>query len=615
MGGLGEQVRDGRRRPALRRARPEASRPLIERMATEPGLLERLQAGIRPPARFAAHVDTLEARYRGGAPERTVGSATAARRALGRRPRPPHEPLDHQPGGRRPAPRRRGLRLQRVERTGVTNDPPLAHLADVEVRHQWPPDFSPAPGGRLAVIQPWEFGAIPADWVEPIERNVDELWVPSEYVRRMYIDSRHRRRAASTSSPTASTSTASRPTARASDARRPRRPPAVRRRAHPPQGPGRAARGLPAGVRRPRRRHARRQGLRRARRLPGTRPRRPARVRRPRARCRASSPRGRAVGRGDGRALPRLRRPRASVPRRGLRDAGARGDGLRPAGDRHRRRPDRRVLPAGRRVAYPRGARPLPDGRVDQWVLRRRAVDARARRGPPRRADGRRGRRRRAARPPRPRRRRGGTAALGWDAVAAAYRERILALAAQPPAAGTPATGAVPRARRRRVRARPGDARPGAGPTVSASSSPRGRAAPAGADACLHLLADSRTDGTIDELADRVMAAAAAAGVDLDGVADIDLLVRPLAAGDDDRLLHAAVDAYVPLHDACAATCATRARPAAPWSSSGTSRPSWPASPARVSAACAAAVWPFVRCPAPRGKPASRRGAPDRSPA
>ena len=77
-----------------------------------------------------------------------------------------------------------------------------------------------------------------------------------------------------------------------------------------------------------------------------------------------------------------------------------------------------------------------------------------------------------------------------------------------------------------------------------------GRAA--GADACLHLLADSRTDGTIDELADRVMAAAAAAGVDLDAVADIDLLVRPLAAGDDDRLLHAAVDAYVPLHDACA---------------------------------------------------------------
>jgi len=48
-----------------------------------------------------------------------------------------------------------------------------------------------------------------------------------------------------------------------------------------------------------------------------------------------------------------------------------------------------------------------------------------------------------------------------------------------------------------------------------------------------------------------VMATAAAAGVDLDAAADIDLLVRPLAGGDDDRLLHGAVDAYIPLHAAC----------------------------------------------------------------
>jgi hypothetical protein len=75
--------------------------------------------------------------------------------------------------------------------------------------------------------------------------------------------------------------------------------------------------------------------------------------------------------------------------------------------------------------------------------------------------------------------------------------------------------------------------------------------APAGSDACLHLLADSRVDGTVDDLADQVMRAADAAGVDLEAAADIDLLVRPLASGDDDRLLHAAVDAYVPLHDAC----------------------------------------------------------------
>src|SRR5262249_16428491 len=82
-----------------------------------------------------------------------------------------------------------GLAVQRVERTGATADEPLPHVAEVEVRHQWPPDFTEAPSGRLALIQPWEFGAIPRDWVAPITENVDELWVPSEFVKRMYVDS------------------------------------------------------------------------------------------------------------------------------------------------------------------------------------------------------------------------------------------------------------------------------------------------------------------------------------------------------------------------------------------------------------------------------------------
>ncbi len=64
---------------------------------------------------------------------------------------------------------------------------PLPFSADVEVRHQWPPDLSPARAARLAVIQPWEFGAIPSDWLPGLEANVDELWVPSEYVRAMYV--------------------------------------------------------------------------------------------------------------------------------------------------------------------------------------------------------------------------------------------------------------------------------------------------------------------------------------------------------------------------------------------------------------------------------------------
>lgn len=58
---------------------------------------------------------------------------------------------------------------------------------DVTVRHHWPPDFSPVADGKLVVIQPWEYGSIPKAWVDPINGAVDELWVPSSFVRECYI--------------------------------------------------------------------------------------------------------------------------------------------------------------------------------------------------------------------------------------------------------------------------------------------------------------------------------------------------------------------------------------------------------------------------------------------
>jgi glycosyltransferase involved in cell wall biosynthesis len=39
------------------------------------------------------------------------------------------------------------------------------------------------------LIQPWEFGAVPVQWVAAITRDVDELWVPSEFVRASYVRS------------------------------------------------------------------------------------------------------------------------------------------------------------------------------------------------------------------------------------------------------------------------------------------------------------------------------------------------------------------------------------------------------------------------------------------
>lgn len=72
--------------------------------------------------------------------------------------------------------------LQRTRRA-------LSGTADVHVRHRWPPDFTPPPEGHWVMIQPWEFGSLPVEWVRKISAGVDEVWVPSHYVRSGYIKS------------------------------------------------------------------------------------------------------------------------------------------------------------------------------------------------------------------------------------------------------------------------------------------------------------------------------------------------------------------------------------------------------------------------------------------
>ena len=77
--------------------------------------------------------------------------------------------------------------LQRVDRDGLSSETPLPHPADIEVRHQWPPDLSTPASGRLVILAPWEFGSIPRSWLDGLAQT-DEIGVPSEYVRRMYLD-------------------------------------------------------------------------------------------------------------------------------------------------------------------------------------------------------------------------------------------------------------------------------------------------------------------------------------------------------------------------------------------------------------------------------------------
>lgn len=55
----------------------------------------------------------------------------------------------------------------------------------VVIRHSFPPNWEQPQAGRWIHIQPWEFGHLPQAWMEPLQR-VDEIWAPSEYVRRIY---------------------------------------------------------------------------------------------------------------------------------------------------------------------------------------------------------------------------------------------------------------------------------------------------------------------------------------------------------------------------------------------------------------------------------------------
>ncbi|MBX5474713.1 MAG: glycosyltransferase [Thermoleophilia bacterium] len=70
-------------------------------------------------------------------------------------------------------------------------------LADAEpsasvapgVAQQWPPRFEPPSAGPFVLYQPWEYGAVPAAWVEQARRTVDEVWAPSEAARQAWIAS------------------------------------------------------------------------------------------------------------------------------------------------------------------------------------------------------------------------------------------------------------------------------------------------------------------------------------------------------------------------------------------------------------------------------------------
>lgn len=82
----------------------------------------------------------------------------------------------------------------------VAADPCFAELRE-RVRRAVPPcevlirqsngaaDFRRVAGARKIVqILPWEYGALPRSWIEGVREGADEIWVPSSYGKRMFVD-------------------------------------------------------------------------------------------------------------------------------------------------------------------------------------------------------------------------------------------------------------------------------------------------------------------------------------------------------------------------------------------------------------------------------------------
>lgn len=70
---------------------------------------------------------------------------------------------------------------------GQLTNAPLDAECQIHVRHQWPPNLVAPKEGRWVVVQPWEFGSPPRDWMPAFRERVDEIWAYTGYVRDMYV--------------------------------------------------------------------------------------------------------------------------------------------------------------------------------------------------------------------------------------------------------------------------------------------------------------------------------------------------------------------------------------------------------------------------------------------
>jgi hypothetical protein len=137
-----------------------------------------------------------------------------------------------------------------------------------------------------------------------------------------------------------------------------------------------------------------------------------------------------------------------------------------------------------------------------------------------------------------------------WNAVAEQYTQRIAALAARRGRRVDEADDPFPFEEDVALRVLATPAWNGAD-RLAELLRDWGRATTRETRACLYLLADPLVAGAPEEIGAFVVDAAQRADVELDGCADITVLIEPFQADRDVRL-HQCVDAYVALHPGCA---------------------------------------------------------------
>jgi glycosyltransferase involved in cell wall biosynthesis len=201
MGGIPEFLEPGKTGDVFRGRDPRDLARKMQNIIDDPAIVEKWQTQITRPPSFSEYISGLERLYAGEGMEsanyerRTTVNWEGTQLAfhslahVNRRvctellaksdidiSIEPYEPAQFIPEG--------NPQLQAIV---AAHRRAKAGPAKVHVRHMWPPDFNPPPGGAWAMIQPWEFGSIPREWVVPIRESVDELWVPSTWSKSVYV--------------------------------------------------------------------------------------------------------------------------------------------------------------------------------------------------------------------------------------------------------------------------------------------------------------------------------------------------------------------------------------------------------------------------------------------